>query len=98
MANNMDTLYIETSEAKAAAEYMKTTAQNILDKLAEIGTEMEKVDSEDDQLYFNTDGGKKPAALKAELDENKARFDKFKEQIDAFADFVIAQADSSQEN
>ena len=66
-------------------------------ELEEIGIEMEKVDNEDEQLYFNTDG-KKPAALKEELDQNKATFDKFKEQVDAFADFVIAQANSSQEN
>ena len=97
MNQNMDTLYIETSEAIAAAEFMKTTAQNILSKLEEIGIEMEKVDNEDEQLYFNTDG-KKPAALKEELDQNKATFDKFKEQVDAFADFVIVQANSSQEN
>ena len=98
MAQNMDTLFIETSEAIAAAEYMKTTAENILAKLEEIGVEMEKVDSEDDQLYFNTDGAKKPPALKQELDENKAKFDNFKAQVDAFADFIIAQANTSQEN
>ena len=84
-------LKIETSEARAKAEQMKSLANNIEALLSDVDTKMQEINDEDVGTY---QGQYKPSELRQELDQFRATFYKFHEQINLFASDVIATADT----
>ncbi len=84
-------LKIETGEARAKAEQMKSLANNIEALLSDVDTKMQEINDEDVGTY---QGQYKPSELRQELDQFRSTFYKFHEQINLFANDVIATADT----
>lgn len=84
-------LKIETGEAKAKAEQMKTLANNIEALLNDVDAKMQEINDEEVGTY---QGQYRPSELRQQLDQFRSTFYKFHEQIDLFANDVIATADT----
>ncbi len=82
-------LKIETGEAVSKAEQMKSLANNIEALLNDVDAKMREINDEEVGTY---QGQYKPSELRQELDQFRATFYKFHEQINLFASDVIATA------
>ncbi len=82
---------IEPNEAKNKAQQMKALAANIEALLNDVDAKMQEINDEEVGTY---QGQNKPSELRHELDNFRATFYKFNEQINLFANDVIATADT----
>lgn len=71
-------LRMNPAEARAKAEEMKKIASDLETLLNEVSTRMEEIDNEDTGTY---QGDRKPAELRAELDQFRSMFNLVHEQI-----------------
>jgi len=78
-------------EARARANSMKSDAKNLESLLNDVRKKMEDINDESLGTYH---GAKRPSELKAELDAFSATFSKFYEQIEKYANDVIAVANT----
>ena len=76
---------ISPQEALNKADKMKTLASEVEGNLNKLKAKMQEINDEDAALYY---GGKKPSALREELETEIATFANFKDQIDDFANIV----------
>ena len=82
---------IEINEATNKAEQMKKLADSIETLLADVDTKMQEINDEETGTY---QGQNRPSELRQELDTFRSTFYKFHEQINLFADNVIAAANT----
>ncbi len=82
---------IEINEATNKAEQMKKLADSIETLLADVDTKMQEINDEETGTY---QGQNRPSELRQELDTFRSTFYKFHDQINLFADNVIAAANT----
>lgn len=82
---------IDPREAKAKADTMKNLARDIESLLNKVSSKLAEVNDEDTGMYH---GARKPSELKAELDDYKATFHKFYEQVETYANNIITIAET----
>ena len=81
-----DGVFKGSREALSKAQELKSLANNLKDLLDQSSVKMEEIDSIEHGVY---QGDKRPAELRAELDDFRSIFNLAYEQIIKFADNII---------